>query len=160
MAWTSPRTWVTGEVPTAAIFNTHVRDNFKAIGDAWTSYTPALTGWTLGNGTLTGYYISAGKSILATKVLYTVGSTDTKSGAPVFSLPVTKVADLAGFILGQASLFDTSGSVRAYRNVIQSGTTSTVFVAADDDTRLSPTAPWTWATGDQIMLNIGPYEAV
>jgi hypothetical protein len=26
MAWTTPRTWVTGEVLTASIFNTHVRD--------------------------------------------------------------------------------------------------------------------------------------
>lgn len=29
MAWNAPRTWVTGETPTAAIFNTHVRDNFN-----------------------------------------------------------------------------------------------------------------------------------
>src|SRR3990167_770547 len=28
MAWTTPRTWTVGEVPTAAIFNAHVRDNF------------------------------------------------------------------------------------------------------------------------------------
>jgi hypothetical protein len=27
MAWTSPRTWVTGEIVTAAQLNTHVRDN-------------------------------------------------------------------------------------------------------------------------------------
>lgn len=27
MAWTTPRTWVTGEIVTAALMNTHVRDN-------------------------------------------------------------------------------------------------------------------------------------
>jgi|SRR3990167_1109427 len=27
MSWTTPRTWTVGEVPTAAIFNAHVRDN-------------------------------------------------------------------------------------------------------------------------------------
>ena len=27
MAWTAPRTWVTGEIVTAAIMNSHVRDN-------------------------------------------------------------------------------------------------------------------------------------
>ena len=27
MAWTSPRTWVAGEVPTAALLNTYLRDN-------------------------------------------------------------------------------------------------------------------------------------
>jgi hypothetical protein len=31
MAWTTPRTWVAGELETAAIFNPHVRDNFNAI---------------------------------------------------------------------------------------------------------------------------------
>lgn len=32
MAWTAPRTWTTGELVTAAIMNTHVRDNLSAIG--------------------------------------------------------------------------------------------------------------------------------
>lgn len=31
MAWTSPRTWVAGETVTAAIMNTHVRDNLTAL---------------------------------------------------------------------------------------------------------------------------------
>ncbi len=34
MAWTSPRTWVTGEVVTSALLNTHVRDNFNATAVA------------------------------------------------------------------------------------------------------------------------------
>ena len=36
MAWTAPRTWTTGELVTAALMNTHVRDNqtyLKAIAD-------------------------------------------------------------------------------------------------------------------------------
>ncbi len=32
MAWTAPRTWVTGEQVTAALMNTHVKDNLLAIG--------------------------------------------------------------------------------------------------------------------------------
>lgn len=31
MAWTAPRTWVTGETPTAAQFNAHVRDNLNFL---------------------------------------------------------------------------------------------------------------------------------
>lgn len=31
MAWTSPRTWVAGEKPTAATMNTHIRDNLVAL---------------------------------------------------------------------------------------------------------------------------------
>jgi len=31
MAWTTPRTWTTGELVTAAIMNTHVRDNLNVV---------------------------------------------------------------------------------------------------------------------------------
>lgn len=31
MGWTSPRTWVAGEKPTAATMNTHIRDNLFAL---------------------------------------------------------------------------------------------------------------------------------
>mgnify|MGYP001594946638 CR=1 FL=1 len=31
MAWTTPRTWVAGELVTAPIGNTHWRDNFNAL---------------------------------------------------------------------------------------------------------------------------------
>jgi hypothetical protein len=31
MAWTTPRTWVTDELVTAAIMNTHVRDNLNSL---------------------------------------------------------------------------------------------------------------------------------
>ncbi len=31
MAWTTPRTWVVGETPTAAQFNAHVRDNLNFL---------------------------------------------------------------------------------------------------------------------------------
>jgi hypothetical protein len=31
MAWTSPRTWAVGEIATAALMNTHVRDNFSYL---------------------------------------------------------------------------------------------------------------------------------
>ena len=31
MAWSSPRTWTTGELVTAALMNTHIRDNLNAL---------------------------------------------------------------------------------------------------------------------------------
>ena len=34
MAWTAPRTWVAGELVTAALMNTHVRDNLLVTGVA------------------------------------------------------------------------------------------------------------------------------
>jgi hypothetical protein len=41
MSWTAPRTYVTGEVETATIFNTDIRDNLKAL-------TPDSVGTTVG----------------------------------------------------------------------------------------------------------------
>ena len=34
MAWTTPRTWATSELVTAAYFNTYWRDNFQALYDS------------------------------------------------------------------------------------------------------------------------------
>ena len=43
MAWTTPRTWVSGEIVTAAIMNQHVRDNLGYLhGDAGTISLAAL----------------------------------------------------------------------------------------------------------------------
>lgn len=35
MAWTTPRTWTTAEVPTAAIMNAHIRDNLNSLVDGF-----------------------------------------------------------------------------------------------------------------------------
>ena len=44
MAWTAPRTWVSGELVTAALFNTHIRDNLQAIVASTGAYANAVTG--------------------------------------------------------------------------------------------------------------------
>lgn len=41
MAWTAPRTWVTGEVVTSSIMNTHVRDNFSVLNATPVTTLPA-----------------------------------------------------------------------------------------------------------------------
>jgi len=38
MAWTIPRTWTTGELVTAAIMNTHIRDNQNVLNPAGVSF--------------------------------------------------------------------------------------------------------------------------
>ncbi len=42
MAWTAPRTWVTAEVVTASLMNTHVRDNFLETAPAIATGTSRL----------------------------------------------------------------------------------------------------------------------
>lgn len=47
MAWTNPRTWTASEVVTAAIMNTHVRDNLSYLKDSPTfDGDPTITGCT------------------------------------------------------------------------------------------------------------------
>jgi|SRR3990167_4720362 len=43
MAWTTPRTWATSELATAAYFNTYWRDNFQALADAANYTAPSET---------------------------------------------------------------------------------------------------------------------
>lgn len=157
MAWTSPRTWVASEVVTAALLNTHVRDNLKAVGDAWTSYTPTYTNFTLGNGTVSAFYQSAGKQTMY-RGLITLGTTSSVTGNIRISLPAT--AGFSGFgypFAGAVSILDTSASLRWVRfPLLQS---STEFYIGDaTDTRTSATAPMTWATGDTISWQF-VYEA-
>lgn len=91
MAWTAPRTWVAGETVTAALMNTHVRDNLKALGDPWTSYTPTLVGMTIGNGAVVAKYLSAGKFTVV-RVWLTAGGTTAYTAAITISLPAAVAA--------------------------------------------------------------------
>ena len=47
MAWTTPRTWISGEMATAALMNVHVRDNlnflFSTLDYSAGTWTPTLT---------------------------------------------------------------------------------------------------------------------
>lgn len=161
MSWTNPRTWVPGEKPTAAELNTHIRDNFKAIGDAWTAYTPtwaaATTNPTLGNGTLTGHYIQAGKLILF-RISLTFGSTTTVgSGLYSFSLPVN--ANKFGHVTaGTGIAYDTSANTRAFA-LVRIPTTSTCDLwRVSTEAVMTHAVPFAWANGDVISLH-GTYEA-
>lgn len=152
MAWTSPRTWVAAETVTAALMNAHVRDNLKALGDAWTAFTPTFSGaWTLGNGTLEGWYIKPGRLVIG-KVKLTVGSTTSPSGNFGVTLPWNHAnAAIGGGAddgppVGRAVCFDTSASASTYRDVIVN--TATLRIV---DPIVTATVPFTWATGDILF---------
>lgn len=107
----APRTWVVGEVVTAALLNQEIRDQFASIFAAWTAYTPvwASTGTApaLGNGTLIGRNMKIGRSVIA-QIQFTAGSTSTYgSGDYSFTLPATS-ANAGTTHIGNAHLLQSS----------------------------------------------------
>lgn len=155
MAWTSPRTWVAGETVTAALLNTHVRDNLKAIGDPLTSYTPSYTGLTIGNATVTAKYLQAGKLVIG-EVKIVFGSTSSFSAGFTVTLPVA--AAVINLPVGSIYLNDTSaGANRTGAALVQSGGTTVAFIDGAG-ALVTNTSPWTWANGDTISFPF-TYEA-
>ncbi|MER5601525.1 hypothetical protein [Streptomyces sp. NPDC002265] len=93
----APRTWVVGEVVTAALLNQEIRDQFNSMFAAWTSYTPTWTASSnpaIGNGTLAGQYIKIGRTCIAA-VRVAMGSTTTYgSGGYSFGLPFASASGM------------------------------------------------------------------
>lgn len=164
MALATPRTWVVGEVVTAAIQNAEIRDQFNDIIAAWTTYTPTWTAATtnpvLGNGTIVGRYKRIGKTVHL-QIDLTMGSTTTYgSGAWSVSLPVAAAAS-SGSRIGTAQAL--GGSRFPGQVVISPSATATspFFPSSSSVSNLSSaaaTTPFAWANGNELRITV-TYEA-
>jgi len=144
----TPRTWVVGEVVSAATMNQEIRDQINSMLDPWTSYTPAWTATTdpvLGNGTILGRYMKIGRTVTAT-VFLTCGSTTTYgSGAWNFSLP-TAAASAGLSYLGSARMTSTD-TWHGQVSINSSATTFQVtFPSSSTNTRSANASQGTPAT--------------
>ncbi|MFI9344918.1 hypothetical protein ACIG0D_27185 [Streptomyces sp. NPDC052773] len=159
----APRTWVVGEVVTAALQNQEIRDQFNSMFAAWTSYTPTWTSSTapsLGNGTLVGRYMKIGRTVFVVIHLTTGSTTTYGSGSYNWSLPVTAASGGAA-VVGTAQLLHTNRWLGQI--VISSGAAncSAFFPPTSTDTRaafFNATTPETLSAGAQIRLTF-MYEA-
>ncbi len=80
MSWTTPRTWTTGEFPSAATMNTHVRDNFNAV---WHNVTQVTGGADASLTTAVLDLIDAPAATFAavlTKLQWSIGGIDDTGG--------------------------------------------------------------------------------
>lgn len=159
----APRTWVVGEVVSAALMNQEIRDQFNSMFSAWTSYTPAWTSTTnpvLGNGTLIGRYMKFGRTVICHINLITGSTTTYGAGNYNWSLPFT-AANAGASLLGTAMFLGTarwSGSLNISPNAT---TLAAFFPITATNTRvdfMTATAPETLASGGQIRLTF-VYEA-
>ena len=165
--WTAtPRTWVAGEVPTAANFNTDVRDFGRAFADAWTSYTPTVTasGTATSGWTQTGYYMRAGKLIHA-RFHVIAPSSNFGTGTYRIALPVTAASTYpsGGSLIGTV-YFEDSGtaSYAGFARILASATYLQVAYSTSGSTisnYVGPvTQPFTFAV-DDFMAGTITYEA-
>jgi len=160
MAWTTPRTWVSGEVVTAALLNAQLRDNLNAIADPWAAYTPVWTASTtnpvLGNGTITGKFLQVGHLVLF-EIHLTIGSTTTfGSGRYDYTLP-SAPNNVNYDPIGRATVRDVSANLTYPRDVVLFNG-SRCHLCDQAGVVGAANAPVVLATGD--LLNIaGMYEA-
>lgn len=157
----TPRTWVASEIVTAAELNAEVRDPITAMEAAWGTWTPTITGITLGTGSNTvARYNQIGKTILF-EVQITLGTGGAVTTSVTFTLPVTasrinwQSADVGGF----------DSSVPATYSLVGLCTSTTIMtVRAPGASANGPlvatgaAVPFTWAVGDILTIS-GRYEA-
>jgi hypothetical protein len=125
---------------------------------AWVSWTPSFTNWALGNGTIDAKYKQVGKVVFF-RIVFGVGSTTTKSGNIQFSLPVTDAAAFDDKYTVSCYLLDQGTEEYNFISSNASGKVIGVYQLSGGANRaITATAPFTFATGDQIRFT-GFYEA-
>lgn len=150
----TPVTFAAGQPVTAAQLNT--------LGAAVGTYTPALTAATtsptLGSGSaVTGQYAQL-NWLAAVWFDITFGSSGVAEGSGEYrvSLPVNIEPGAAtGMVLGSGLIWDSStSSLLQVTLEMVSGQPGDVKLAVEAGTRVSHSAPWTWAASDRITGHV------
>ena len=163
-------------VPTSTDYVKDGASSIESLGDAidtsvgtgllaWTTYTPTLsgTGWSLGNGTLTGRSAKLGKIVCA-EIMLTFGSTTVAGSAvPTVSLPSNANTTISPNP-AQVTIADTSAGQTfiGQGSIGSTGVTANVGEASGTYTSLTGLragVPMTWATSDEIRWTL-TYESV
>lgn len=161
--WTAPRTWVAGEVVTAALLNTHVRDNLLAIGDpgVWTSFTGTLgltQGVSLTASSPTADYTQIGKLVKG-NVLAAITSAGTAAQQLQVTLPVSPRRNTSPFTIGTFTYLDASPGTFYQGSVAFLGTGAQARFFCNAQTDVFGKAPAiTAASGDFLAFSFA-YEA-
>lgn len=133
MAWTTPRTWIAGEKATAAMLNTHLRDNLAFLYAAKAARVYNSAAQSLANNTLTA--ITWDTESLDTDAIHSTASNTSRLVVP---------AGLAGIwaISGQLEFAANATGVREI-DVRKNGSTVIAFAKRDADASVATVVPVT-----------------
>jgi hypothetical protein len=123
------------------------------LGGPWLTYTPTLSGFTIGNGTLAGYYTISGKTVHY-EIRVTIGSTTniTSNMGASLPFPPSRVNRPGG-----AVRLTHGASTQTWSSFIFSSG-SLVFPENATGGLATISTPWGWASGDTWII-AGTYEA-
>jgi hypothetical protein len=158
MAWSVPADPVAGGSITAARIAQILAD-LRIIGGVWSTYTPTLTGVTIGNGTLSGRFVQTGQTVRF-QIQFTFGSTSAMTAAVTATLPAT--AKATDWQIDAVILDTSAGQYFAAFGICQTVTTINLRVPGTTSqgafVNTGSAVPMTWATGDRFTI-LGIYEA-
>jgi hypothetical protein len=158
----TPARLAVGSNDTLLVADSTASTGLKWAG-AWTTWSPSVSGFTLGNGTQVARYCQIGKTVFI-EYSFTMGSTSTFTGLPVISLPVNYKGSLVFAPIGSAEFEDRDIALYWGRAVIQSSSNNLLVyldktdATYDRDGYPTSTVPFTWGTNDRFFV-CGTYEA-
>lgn len=129
---------------------------------SWTTYTPTLSGVTLGSGyTLSAAYVSIGKTVIV-QVYFALGATSAITGDVSFSLPINHASSNRSGQAGTCVIVDASPATRYPGTVLLSGTPGYAFLRVGNasgtyltQVALSSSVPIaTWAVNDSFSATV------
>jgi hypothetical protein len=117
MAWTAPRTWVTGETVTAALMNAHIRDNLletsaatvTTAGDLAYADAANSMGSRVGIGAANTHLVSTG-SAPVWRAIATDADTGSSTGTTTSYADLGNVGDWSGFSGNPVAVSLTTGT--------------------------------------------------
>jgi hypothetical protein len=115
------KTWVAGDVVTAADTNTYL----SGEGGAWTAWTPTVTQLGAVSVTVTSAVYGRWGRMIVGHLRLSVTGTGTAANAVTVSLPVTSAR--ASVPVGSGGVYDVSATLNYTGNVSLSSTTAFVF---------------------------------
>ena len=159
---TAQLTSLTGADLWAGLIFSNTDDNSFSVSDGsawstfdtkWQTYTPVITGVTVGNGTLVAKYMRAGKRVVV-EVDFQLGSTSAVSAAIVINFPLTGVTPVGAPAIGVGNS-NISASASPLLALQTSSTQLTLFVQDSASPYLtivnvSGTVPGTWVSGSSF----------